>query len=176
MNIKKSFFVLLGLFFITSGFLGSANGVSAEMLKMQISNVVTKSEQFPVGNLEGTGLSFMVRDGVFTLETGELGSFKAIVTSSGTAGKGGLFLGHAVFLFGDGSTIVGTLQPGTFWPDTEGKVAALQKASGELVIGSGRFKGIKGTLTMTGKLLKVVKGETLPKAYNEFILTYTLSP
>ena len=176
MATKKSSFVLLGLFFITAGFLGFANGVGAETLKLQVSTVVTKVEPFPVENIEGTVLLSMVRDGLFVLENGELGSMKAIVTADSTRGKGGLFLGYTVYIFGDGSTIVGTFQPGTFWPDPEGKVQGIQKASGELIIGSGRFKGIKGTQTMTGKLLKTIKGEIAPKSYNEFILTYTLSP
>ncbi len=176
MTTKKSFIVVLGLFFITAGFWGFANGVGAETLKIQVSNVVTKIEQFPVENIEGTGLLFMVRDGTFALENGELGSMKAIVTGDWTKGKGGSFLGYIEYIFGDGSTIVGTLQPGTFWHDPEGKLGGFQKASGQLIIGTGRFKGIKGTQTMTGKLLKTIKGENGSKAYNEFILTYTLSP
>jgi hypothetical protein len=173
MGTKKSIFVLLAVFFIIAGFLGSANGVGAETLKLKVSNVVTKSEVFPVGNVEEFRIGFVVREGVFFGENGELGSFKAVVTSEWTKGKGHSFLGYIMFIFGDGSTIVGTFQEGTVWPDPERKVAGIQKASGELTNGSGRFKGIKGTQSMTGKLLKPVKGENAPKAYNEFILTYT---
>jgi hypothetical protein len=176
MATKISFCVLLSVFFVITGFLGFSNGVGAETLKMQVSNVVTKSEIFPLENIEATSINYMVRDGTFILENGEVGSMKAMVTSAGTVGKGGLFLGFIVYMFGDGSTIVGTFQPGTFWADPEKKVMGLQKASGELIMGSGRFKGIKGTQTMTGKLLKLIKGESLPKVYNDFILTYTLSP
>lgn len=176
MGTKKSIFVLLGVFFFMAGVLGSANGVSAETLKLIVSNVVTKFEAFPVGTVEEPGITFVVRDGVFVSENGELGSFKAVVAAEWTKGKGHSFLGYTVYIFGDGSTIVGTFQAGTAWPDPEGKVGAIQKASGELIKGSGRFKGIKGTQSMTGKLLKLLKGETASKAYNEFILTYTLSP
>ncbi len=176
MGTKKSIFGLLGVFFITAGVLGFANGSGAETLKIEVSNVVTKMEQFPVENVEGTGLFFMVRDGMFALENGELGSMEAVVTGERTKGKGGSFSGYIEYIFGDGSTIVGTLQPGTFGADPEKKFAGLQKASGQLIIGSGRFKGIKGTQTMTGKLLKPIKGDLGSKAYNEFILTYTLSP
>jgi len=176
MATKKTFFVLLGLFFITAGFLGFANGVCAETLKLQVTNVVTKIEAIPIENIEGTVILPMVRDGVFVSENGEVGSMKFIGTAYGVVGKGGSFFGYLVYIFGDGSTIVGTIQPGTFWPDPEGKLAGIQKASGELINGSGRFKGIKGTQTMTGKLLKLVKGEIASKVYNDFILTYTLSP
>jgi hypothetical protein len=161
---------------MAAGFLGFAEGVGAETLKLQISTVVTKVEPFPIENIEGTVLVLLVKDGVFVLENGELGSFKFIGTTCNTVGKGGSFLGYTVYIFRDGSTIVGTFQPGTSWGDPEGKVAGIQKASGELIMGSGRFKGIKGTLTMTGKLLKPLKGELASKSHNEIILTYTLSP
>jgi hypothetical protein len=175
MATKKSFFVLLGLFFITAGFLGFANGVGAETLKLQVPNVVTKVEPFPVENIQGTVLLPMVRDGLFVLENGELGSMKFVGTAYATVGKGGSFSGYIEYIFGDGSTIVGAIA-GTFWPDPEGKLAGFQKGSGELINGVGRFKGIKGTLTMTGKLLQLIKGEIASKVYNEIILDYTLSP
>jgi len=176
MGTKKSVFILLGVFFFMAGFLGSAKEVGAETLKLKVSNVVTKSEVFPVGNVEEFSIFFVVREGVFVLENGEFGSFKAVVTSEWTKGKGHLFLGYIMFIFVDGSTIVGTFQTGKAWPDPEGKVGGIQKASGELTNGSGRFKGIKGTQSMTGKFLKPLKGESAGKAYIEFILTYTLSP
>lgn len=78
MATKKSFFVLLSLFFVSAGFFTSANQVSAETLKVMVSNVVTKGEPFPVGDIQDIGLAFLVRDGIFVLENGELGSFKAI--------------------------------------------------------------------------------------------------
>ena len=181
MATKKSFFVLLGLFFITAGFLGFANGVGAETLKLQVSNVVIKVEAMPVENIAGYAINPLIRDGLFVSENGELGSTKFI--GVGTGGPSGMkdtsfsgFLGYAEFIFGDGSTIVGKLSSGSWWPDPEGKVMGLQKASGELLAGSGRFKGIKGTISMDGKMLKLTKGEIAPKGYNAFTLEYTLSP
>jgi hypothetical protein len=175
MATKKSFFVLLGLFFITAGFLGFANGVCAKTLKLKVTNIVTKVEAIPIEKIEGRAFLPMLRDGVFVSENGEVGSMKFMGTTYGVAGKDGSLLGYIVYKFGDGSTIVGTMR-GTFWPDPEGKLAGIQKACGEIINGSGRFKGIKGSHTMTGKLLKLVKGEIASKIYNEFILIYTLSP
>jgi hypothetical protein len=175
MGAKKTILFLFGVFFFVAGFLGSANPVGAETLKLKVSNVVAKGEVFPVGNVEEFSIGSVVRDGVFVLENGEFGSFKAVVTSEWTKGKGHSFLGYIMFIFGDGSTIVGTFHTGTVRPDPEGKVGGVQKASGELTNGSGRYKGIKGTQSMTGKILKPLKGESAGKAYNEFILTYTLS-
>lgn len=168
--------VLFGILVISAWVLGSAIYAEAETLKMEVSNVVTKIEVIPIENIQAAGIMPMVRDGLFRTENGELGSMKFIGTGYGVQGKGGSFLGYLVFIYGDGSTIVGTIQPGNYWPDPEGKSLSQQKALGELINGSGRFKGIKGTLKMTGSLLKLTKGEIAPKAYNEFILTYTLTP
>ena len=153
----------------------SAIQAGAETLRLQVYSVVTKIEQFPVENIAETGLYPIVRDGLLVLENGDLGSWKFIGTANLTIGKGGPFSGYLVYIFGDGSTIVASMA-GTFWPDPEGKLATFQKGSGELINGAGRFKGIKGTLSMTGKSLKTIKGEIASKAYNEYILTYTLSP
>jgi len=177
MATKKLVWVLFGILVISAWFLGSVIQVGAETLKLQISAVITKGEVFPLEKIEGSVLVHQVRAGVFILENGELGSVKyAGTTYSAGPGKGGSFSGYAEYIFGDGSTIVGS-QQGTFWGDPEGKLFGFQKASGELLTGSGRFKGIKGTLTYDGKILKPVKGETIaPKVYNAYTLKYTLSP
>lgn len=135
----------------------------------------TKGERFPVGDVEGLGSAYVVRDGGFVLENGEFGSLRVLAVVHTAAGNG-TFWGVNVFTFTDGSIIVTTSQPGSFWPDSEGKIAALQKSTGEIINGMGRFKGIKGTQTMTGKMLKPLKGDFAGKAYIEFILNYTLSP
>ncbi len=85
-------------------------------------------------------------------------------------------MGYIEYVFPDGSTIFGTIPIASWLVDQEGKFAGIMKASGDLTMGSGRFKGIKGTQTMTGKLLKRVQGEIAPKAHNEYTLTFNLSP
>jgi hypothetical protein len=53
MGTKKSIFVLLGVFFFMAGFLGSANEVGAETLKLK-ALTSTKSEVFPIGMLKNS--------------------------------------------------------------------------------------------------------------------------
>jgi hypothetical protein len=65
MATNKTFLILLGLFLIGAGSLGFANGVGAETLNLRATNVATKIEIFPVGNVEGYGIGYAVRDGVF---------------------------------------------------------------------------------------------------------------
>jgi len=155
--------------------LGSAIQAGAESMKMMVTCGALKGERFPVGDVEGLGTAYIVRDGAFVLDDGEFGSLRVLAVVHTGPGKG-IFLGINVFTFADGSTIVTTSQPGSFWPDPDKKVAALQKSMGEIINGTGRFKGIKGTQTMTGKMLKPLKGDFAGKAYSEFILNYTLSP
>ncbi len=65
-----------------------------------------------------------------------------------------------------------------FCPDlVEATPAGLQtgsKMSGEIIHGTGRFQGIKGTVSSTSKILPPEKGEPSGKAVGEGALVYTL--
>jgi hypothetical protein len=166
----------MGILIIAICFFLPVASTMAETLKFKVSNVATKVDSYPVGDVDGHNIIFVIRDGLFVLEDGEIGSFKALVNIDFTVGKGGSYLGYFILTFLDGSAIVGTFQPATLYPDPEGKVSSNSKGSGEIISGSGRFKGIKGTQTFTSKVLKPLKGEIQGKGYGEFTLTYTLPP
>jgi hypothetical protein len=166
----------MGVLIIVTCFFLAVAYAGAETMKFKVSNVATKVDSYPVGDVEGHYIVFVIRDGLMVLENGELGSFKALVNIDSTVGKGGSYLGYFILNFLDGSVIVGTFQPATFHPDPEGKVSSNPKGSGELISGTGRFKGISGTETFTSKVLKPAKGEIQGKGYGEFTLTYTLPP
>ncbi len=51
---------------------------------------------------------------------------------------------------------------------------ATVKFNGEIIAGTGRFQGIKGTVTISAKLLRPEKGEIGPKAVGEGTFLYTL--
>jgi hypothetical protein len=155
--------------------MGFVTEVGAETMKVQVSNAVMKAERSPVGDVEGHALIFLMREGSMRLENGELGSMKALVVNK-TIPTGTLFVGYLVFTFADSSTIVMSLQEGKFSFAPEGEWAGPQEAKGELLSGSGRFKGIKGTMSMTGKVRKPASGEIAGSVENDFILTYTLPP
>ena len=46
----------------------------------------------------------------------------------------------------------------------------------EIIKGTGRFDGIKGTQSVKTKYLPLGKGEVAPKGYGEGTITYTLPP
>jgi len=174
-KMKSAIWGLIGTLLTSVWLMGFVTEVRAETMKVKVSNAVTKAERSPVGDVEGHVMIFLMREGSMRLENGELGSMKALVVSK-TIPTGTLFVGYLVFTFADSSTIVMSLQEGKFSFAPEGEWAGPQEAKGELISGSGRFRGIKGTMSMTGKVLKPTQGETVGKAQNEFILTYTLPP
>lgn len=95
---------------------------------------------------------------------------KTIVLYDRTKGEGSLNQ-YGTVTFQDRSTIIthtkGTTQAG----GTSGKV------TGEIIHGTGRFQGIKGTSTIPLiKFFPLEKGETGAKSFGEGILTYTLPP
>jgi hypothetical protein len=47
-------------------------------------------------------------------------------------------------------------------------------ATGEILSGTGRFAGITGSLTFTGKNLKPIKGEAGARSTLDYTFTYTL--
>ncbi len=55
--------------------------------------------------------------------------------------------------------------------DQSGGISA--KASAEIIKGTGRFEGIKGTVSATGKNFLATKEEAA-RAFNDVTLTYTL--
>jgi len=79
MATKKSMCVLFGIVVILAWVLGSAIQAGAETMKFNVSNVVTKGERYPVGDVEQHGIVYLMRDGVAVLENGEVGSMKALV-------------------------------------------------------------------------------------------------
>ncbi len=71
---------------------------------------------------------------------------------------------YATVTFQDGSTIT---------DHSKGTQQAAKK-TGEIIHGTGRFQGIKGTITTSNKRLPPEKGELAGKSLGEGTITYTL--
>jgi hypothetical protein len=77
---------------------------------------------------------------------------------------------YSTLTFADGSTIIMKVQ--VTIETVAGSSAA--KMTREIIKGTGRFEGIKGTGTLTVKYLPVEKGEPGQKGIGEGTLTYAL--
>jgi hypothetical protein len=106
------------------------------------------------------------------LENGEVATQIAVILGDFINQSGSTIL-YTTMTFADGSTIIMKRQGAQ-----EGTVGgpSASRGTGEIIKGTGRFEGIKGTGTGTSKLFPVEKGEAGPKSIGEFILTYTLPP
>ncbi len=159
------------IFVIGIWLLGSVPQAMAETMNYKWFNHMTKMERFPIPDAEGHAVSLWVREGVIILESGELAWVKIIGFSDATKGAGTLIT-YSTLTFQDGSTIIqhrkGTQQA------TPAGVTSAAKQSGEIIHGTGRFQGIKGTVTTSSRSLPPENGEPVGKSLGEGTMVYTL--
>jgi hypothetical protein len=174
MATKKSIniWILLGILIIAAWLLGSATKAGAESKPMnyRVSGYLVHNEVLPVGDVEGHTLSIYSRKGLAFFETGEVATFTNWVTSDAIKSKS-ISQGYSMVTFEDGSTIVEKLQT-TAEPGPKG--LSLFKGTGEYIKGTGRFEGIKGSYTYSGKALTPYSKETKGDIYYDVVGTYTL--
>ena len=73
----------------------------------------------------------------------------------------------------DGSTILNNFHQDVAPAKAEGPVQSDTKVSGEIIKGTGRFEGIKGTFTTSTRVLKPEKGELGGKNISEIVFNYS---
>ena len=170
MAIRRVFMPLTvaSIFVIGIQFLGFVPQATAETLNYKNFNHVTKVEVVPIPDAEGHLVRLTVREGVQIFENGELAWIKSVLYSDQINRAGTL-------------DVYSTLTFQEITSHTKGRVeatpAGLQtgsKLTGEIIHGTGRFQGIKGTLTSAGKLLPPEKGEPSGKSLGEGTYVYTL--
>ena len=170
----RRFFVGLAvasIFVISIWLLGSVPQATAETLNFRSFNHVTKQETVPIPDVEGHYMRFQVREGVAVFENGELAWQSTVYFYNHIKGAGpGEAYGTYTFL--DGSTITGHAI-GVIEATSAGLPSAA-KWSTEIIHGTGRFQGMKGTIATSIKILLPEKGELGAKALGEGTLVYTL--
>jgi hypothetical protein len=173
MAMKKSIIILgfVILVVIWAWLVGFATPVNAETLKYKGDTYVVKAERAPIADVEGHSLSLTFRRTIAVFENGDNATVVAISTSDSIKGSGP-FLQYATFTFSDGSTIITKTQGITGGT----AVGAYTSAgfTGEIIKGTGRFEGIKGTANATYKFFPLEKGEDGPKGIGEGTMEYTL--
>ncbi len=165
MGPKKSMWVFVSILAISGWVLGSATQVGAETMNFKLYTYVTKGEIVPIDDVEGHIVNLLVRRSFYAFENGEVAIVSAVSTGDFIKGSGP-FMNYLNIAFPDGSTMIVKGQ------GTIGGGAGGWKS--EIIKGTGRFTGIKGTLTSKAKYLPLEKGEVGAKGYGEGTITYTL--
>ncbi len=108
---------------------------------------MTKVEVVPVGDVKGHAIGTVTRSGLTIFENGDVATRATKTTFDSTKGSG-THRGYTLHKFEDGSTYVSKFQ-GTHTTIGGGKNT--YKGTFEYASGTGRFEGIKGSGTYTGK-------------------------
>jgi len=165
MATKKSMLVLFGILVISAWVLGFTIQAGAETMNYKFYTWATKYESVPVADVEGHTVGLTTRGAFYVFENGEIATMDQVATVDFIKGSGP-FMQYVTIKFQDGSTII---------IKSQGTIGGAAGAwTSEIIKGTGRFEGIKGTQAAKAKYLPVEKGEAGPKGYGEGSITYTL--
>jgi hypothetical protein len=165
MTTKKSIWVLFGVLAISGWCLGSSIQAGAETMNYKFYTWAIKAEEVPIDDIEGHQVFVQTRGALYVFENGEVATVNACVSGDMIKMKGP-FMQYVTIKFQDNSMII-IKSEGKF-----GGTAGDWKS--EIIKGSGRFEGIKGTQSAKAKYFPVEKGDAGPRGYGEGTLTYTL--
>lgn len=167
MAITKSLRILLGICVMSAWVLGATMPGEAETLNYKFYTWVIKTESVPVSDAEGHTVALQTRGAFYVFDNGEVATMRQVSTADFIKGAGP-FMQYVTVTFPDGATIIWKSQ-GTMGPGAGGWTS-------EILKGTGRFEGIKGTQSGKAKYLPVEPGEAGAKGYGEGTINYTLPP
>ena len=147
MATKKSIWLLIGILVMSAWVLGSFIRAEAETLRVKVTSYSTQVEVIQVGDTEGHILMPHTRRGLAFFENGDVATYTFWGTADLIKGKGTAD-GYTMFTFEDGSAIVYKVKA-AWEPGSRG--LAVGKGTGEFIKGTGRYEGIKGGLTWSGR-------------------------
>ncbi len=168
MGTTRSLRILIGMLAISAWMLGSAMQAGAEELHYKFYTWGIKSESVPVGDVEGHTVALGTRGAFYVFDNGEVATMKQVSTADFIKGAGP-FMQYVTITFPDGATIT--------WKSQGTRVdSGAGGWTSEILKGTGRFEGIKGTQSAKAKYLPIEPGEAGAKGYGEGTITYTLPP
>ena len=145
----------------------------SETVKFRVVNYLVKVEWSPVGDVEGHVIGFFLRSGLVFYENGEVATYSNRGTFDSTKGHSS-WEGYGLVTYEDGSTTISKIQ-GTLTP-IEATKQRSGKGTGEYIKGTGRFEGIKGSFSYTGRQVTPYseKEGTFSDSYYDVTSTYTV--
>jgi hypothetical protein len=145
----------IGLAIVCIFVLGFALQATAETLNFKMLTHGTKAEMVPIADVEGHVIGVSVREGVTVFENGDWVWTKGSFMHDMIKGAGATDA-YFTFTFLDGSTFIARAK-GTAEATPQGVISAYKWTS-DIINGTGRFQGIKGTITFSSKFLPPEKG------------------
>ena len=170
-TIKRNWGII-GILFIAALLLMPATQAVAKTVKFKIIAPLTKVEWIAVPDVEKHVVILYERRGVVIYENGETAAYHTRGTADTIKGLGS-FHGYSDILYKDGSTQIWeytgttTLAPG--------EKQRIMKGEGKYIKGTGRFEGIQGLTSFTGKsVTPYTKDTTKGDAVFDGTATYTM--
>ncbi len=169
-NVTITVVGVIGIFIIAAWLLVPATQAKAETMKYNYTSQITKMEFIVYPDVKGHVVGLFERRGVAIFEN-EVAALELWGTFDYIK-KQGPWEGYARITFKDGSTFTHKLLgASSFAPDG----TKLLKGKGEYIKGTGRFEGIKGEFSLTGRLITPnTKDKTKGDNWVEVTGTYTL--
>ena len=129
-----------------------------------------KVEVMPVGNVPGHVVGIVDARGLIFPDTGEVGTYSGKIIFDLTNGAGSP-QSYWVTTFEDKSTIM-TLNKAVTTPRPDG--TSTFEGTATYIGGTGRFAGIKGTTSFTGKRMAPLAPGGPADSFSDYVATYTL--
>ena len=162
----------IGILLIAALLVVPATPARAETVKFKYTTQLTKFEYVPLPDVEGHLATVFERRGVAIFEN-EVAAISIWGTFDYLENQGP-WEGYTQITFKDGSSLMYKIQ-GASSPDTNDTKLLVGKGKGEYIKGTGRFEGIKGQLSLNGRLLTpYTKDKTKGDNWVEVTGTYTL--
>jgi hypothetical protein len=171
MATRRSIWILIGMIVITAWLLGSVTQVGAESFTVKARQIqhTTKAHIIEVGDVPGHILAAYEAAGLVFSEDGEVATLSGRGMIDYTHGSG-TAQGYNLHTYEDGSTTWAKWR-GTATAAPDGKTSL--EGTWEYIKGTGRFEGIRGGETFTGKRFAPVPGMAT-QHYSDITGTYTL--
>jgi hypothetical protein len=173
-KMKVTIWGIMGSLLIAVWLLVPASQAEAKTVKVKykIAGYLTRVEWIAVPDVEKHVVALYERRGVAIYENGETAAYHSRGTSERIQAESS-FHGYTDYLFKDGSTIM-TEYTGTMWYPPGEKLRSL-KGEYKYIKGTGRFEGIKGKGSFTGKYVApYTKDKTKGENVVDVTGTYTL--
>jgi len=169
-KMKITILGCIGVFLIAALILVPAAQAGEITSKHKIASYIVKMEVVPVPDVKGHVIGILERRGVAIYENGETAAYHSRLAFDSIKGQGGTYSGYCDISFADGSISMTKFQ-GT----VSGAKPRLIKGTGKYIKGTGRFEGIKGKVSFSGKYVApYTKDKTKGDSVFEVTPTYTL--